>query len=43
MAKNIVPKAVIISQFSIGKSTLNDIFEAKINSKSLKPKRRSWD
>ena len=25
MAKNNVPKAVIMSQFSIGKSTLNDI------------------
>ena len=29
MAKNNVPKAVIMSQFSIGKSTLNDILRSE--------------
>ena len=29
MAKNNVPKAVIMSQFSIGKSSLNDILRSK--------------
>ena len=45
MAKNNVPKAVILSQFSIGKSTLNEILRAKENSKRLKPKggaRTKW-
>ena len=29
MAENNVPKAVIVNQFSIGKSTLNDILEQR--------------
>ena len=36
MAKNNVPKAVIMSQFSIGKSTLNGIFRSKEKFKMIK-------
>ena len=36
MAKNNVPKAVIMSQFSIGKSTLNDILRSKEKFKKFK-------
>ena len=43
MAKNNFPKAVIMSRFSVGKSTLNDILRSIKNFKNLKPKRRSLD
>ena len=36
MVKNNVPKAVIISQFSIGKSTLNDILRSEVKFKMIK-------
>ena len=36
MAKNNVPKAVIMSQFSIGKSTLNDILRSEGKFKKFK-------
>ena len=36
MAKNSVPKAVIMSQFSIGKSTLSDILRSEEKFKKLK-------
>ena len=36
MAKNNVPKAVIMSQFSIGKSTLNDILRSEVKFKKFK-------
>ena len=36
MAKNNVPKAVIMSQFSIGKSTLNEILRSKEKFKKFK-------
>ena len=36
MAKNNVPKAVIMSQLSIGKSTLNDILKSKEKFKKFK-------
>ena len=36
MAKNNVPKAVIMSQFSIGKSTLNGILRSKKKFKMIK-------
>ena len=36
MTKNNVPKAVIMSQFSIGNSTLNDILRSKEKFKKFK-------
>ena len=39
MAKNNVPKAVIMSQFSIGKSTLNDFLRSKAKFKKFKAKK----
>ena len=36
MAKNNVPNAVIMSQFSIGRSTLNDILRSKKKIKKFK-------
>ena len=36
MAKNNVFKAVIKSQFSIGKSTINDILKSEVKFKKLK-------
>ena len=36
MAKNNLPKAVIMSQFSIGKSTLNEILRSKEKFKKFK-------
>ena len=36
MAKNNVPKAVLISQFSIGQSTLNDILRSEEKLKKFK-------
>ena len=40
MAKNNVPKAVIMSQFSIGKSTLNDIQRCEKKFKKFKAKKK---
>ena len=36
MAKNYVPKAIIMSQFSISKSTLNDILKSEGKFKKFK-------
>ena len=43
MAKKNVPKSVITSQFSIGKSTLNNILRSEDKFKKLKAEMRSWD
>ena len=43
MAKNNVSKAVIMSKFSIGKLTLNNILRSEGKFKKIKAKRRSWD
>ena len=43
MAKNNVPKAVIMSQFSIGKSTLNDILRSKGKLKKFKAKKEDME
>ena len=36
MAKNYVPKAIIMSQFSISKSTLIDILKSEVKFKKFK-------
>ena len=43
MAKNNLPKAVILSQFSIVKSTLDDIFRSEGKFKKFKAEKEELD